>query len=114
MQKKKVPFQPPGKAKRLRALGNMKGEDRKCQKALDNIDEYWTQIRKPTQGDWLYPYGHNGQTYDNFRGKKIDSTKNVLYILPIVYNKGSLITDGLLEQMKQWLSAFYSPCKVVI
>ena len=34
----------------------------------------------PNPGDWLDTYNHGNVTYDEFKGKKITETKNVLYI----------------------------------
>lgn len=114
MENKKEKFVPPDRKDRDRALGELKG-DRKCvQKALDNIDKYWTQIRAPKSGDWLYPYGHKGQTFDMHKGKKITPDRCTLYIQPLVYKDQSLISDKLLDNMKRWLEAFYYPCKVKI
>lgn len=107
-------FEPPSALARKHALGDLRGEKPDTIKALDNIDDFWRQIRKPQPGDWLYPNGHNGQSYDKFRGKLIDSTKNVLYIQPLIYSKNTMITAELLEQMRVWLLAFYSPCQVKI
>jgi len=107
-------FVPPSKAESKRALGDLKGEKPDTIRALDNIDNFWTQIRKPQRGDWLYPNGHKGQTYDNFKGKAINSIRDVLYLQPIVYRKNSVITPEILDNMRLWLLAFYSPCKVKI
>jgi len=34
----------------------------------------------PKDGDWLDSYNHGNVGFDEFKGKKITSTKNVLYI----------------------------------
>ena len=34
----------------------------------------------PEPGDWLDSYNHGCWTYDDFKGKQITGTKNVLYI----------------------------------
>lgn len=47
----------------------------------------------PERGDWLDSYNHGCIGYDDFKGKKITTTKNVLYIQPIAYKNDSKITD---------------------
>jgi len=68
----------------------------------------------PEDGDWLDSYNHGSIGFDEFKGKKITSTKNVLYIQPIAYKSGSKITEKNMSQLKKWLEAFYLPCKCEI
>ncbi len=81
-QPKKEKFTPPSAVIRKSALGSLKGYEKTLGGSLDSIDKYWTQIKAPSSGDWLYPYGHKGQTFDNFNGKKVTPDRNVLHIQP--------------------------------
>ena len=76
--------------------------------------KYWQPLKMPKDGDWLDSYNHGCIGFDDFKGKKITATKNVLYIQPITYLKDSKITVKVMSQLKQWLEAFYLPCKCVI
>ena len=107
-------FVPPNEERRTKALGDLSNECTATKKALSNIKQYWQPIRAPVQGDWLWQYNHGCYGYDQFQGKKITQTKNTIYIQPIVYASGSVITPKLLEKLKKWLEAFYMPCKIKI
>lgn len=83
MQKNKG-FEPPIKFQRQKALGDLKREDQDLINAVEDVDVYWKPIRRPKHGDWLDVYPHKGQSYDEFKGRRIKETKNVLYLLPIL------------------------------
>ena len=44
----------------------------------------------------------------------VTSTRNVLYIQPLVYNKDTRLTESLKTNLKKWLEAQFQPCKVEI
>ena len=57
-------------------------------------------MRMPLDKDWLDFYNHGCVSYDEFKGKRISSSKNVLYIQPIVYKEESKINDKNMSQLK--------------
>ena len=73
-------FIPPSKARRDNALGNPATSSTAVAKAVSNVDKYWEPLRMPHSGDWLDSFNHGCVNYDEFKGKKITATKNVLYI----------------------------------
>lgn len=69
----------------------------------------------PRGSDWLNSYPKDGfGCFENFGGKKVTATRNVLYIQPIIYRNNSVLTESLKSNLKKWLEAQYQPCKVEI
>lgn len=83
--------------------------------ALSNIKTYWHDMPKARAGDWLHSYPKDGfGSYEKFGGKIATSARNVLYIQPLIYKKNSQLTPNLQKNLKKWIEAKYSPCKVEI
>lgn len=102
---------PPSKQKRINALGLTEPKTLATAKAIADPDNYFIPMRMPDEGDWLDDVKHGNCGYDNFRGKKYSDSYNMLYIQPITYDNGSKITDTVLEKLRLWVEAFFTPCK---
>jgi hypothetical protein len=60
----------------------------------------------PRGSDWLNSYPKDGfGCFENFGGKKVTATRNVLYIQPIIYRNNSVLTESLKSNLKKWLEA---------
>jgi hypothetical protein len=75
-------FVRPTKAGLKRALGNLDVNcDPMTKSAVSNIYTYWKDVDAPRGSDWLNDNPRDGfGCFENFGGKKVTTTRNVLYI----------------------------------
>jgi hypothetical protein len=109
-------FVRPDKTRLKKALGDLNVNcDPMTKSALSNIYTYWKDIDEPDNSDWLNDNPKDGfGCFENFAGKKVTATRNVLYIQPLVYISNSVLTESLKSNLKKWLEAQFQPCKVEI
>ena len=100
-------FVRPSRMRQEQALGSLNVNcDPMTKQAVSNIYTYWKDVDLPKASDWLASNPKDGfGCFENFGGKKVTATRNVLYIQPLVYKQNSVLTESLKANLKKWLEA---------
>ena len=105
-------FSPPSALEKRQAIGSLAGTSLVFRKSIEKSEEFFQDINRPGQEDWLASNFEHGQTFDQYKiyANIPSAKKNKFYIQPY----DSKLSLDLLKILKNYSTVFFPGVKFIL